>query len=366
MGGMQKHSYCMAKYFAQREIFVDVYHAIPFGKEPPADYSEFGDEELKYLNFIPVHFPRNHRFPGHYVWESYLYSKRLCRQFMQQLSKADFVYIQGFSGWYFLKNNRNKIPNGINFHGVEMFQPAPDFKEKLRHLVLKPFVKTNLKRADVIFSLGGKLSQIQAKIVPDAEIVEIPIGITAGWTAQSVGCAGNRIRFVFVGRYERRKGIEELNIALENLLKANAPFEFHFIGPIPAGKRIEAPEMVYHGAVYGEQKIKQILVEADVLVCPSWSEGMPTVILEAMASGCAVIASDVGAVSMQVDEKNGVLIEAGNVNALTDALNRMINIYRNILQKMKINSVKRVQQKFLWDRVIEQTVEFLEKSIGTE
>ena len=55
---------------------------------------------------------------------------------------------------------------------------------------------------------------------------------------------------------------------------------------------------------------------------PSLSEGMPTVILEAMARGKAVIATDVGAVSELVSEENGVLIQAGSVEELSNALTR--------------------------------------------
>ena len=47
----------------------------------------------------------------------------------------------------------------------------------------------------------------------------------------------------------------------------------------------------------------------DILLCPSYSEGMPNVILEAMSRGLAIIATNVGAIRLLVSEDNGVLLQ---------------------------------------------------------
>ena len=64
---------------------------------------------------------------------------------------------------------------------------------------------------------------------------------------------------------------------------------------------------------------------SDCLICPSYSEGMPTVILEAMASWCCIIASDVGAVRCIVDKNNGWLISPGNTYELRQSILEVIN-----------------------------------------
>ncbi|SFF08772.1 glycosyltransferase family 4 protein [Thermophagus xiamenensis] len=361
MGGMQKHSYYLAKYLAREGVKVDVYHAISEEEKLTKEAEGFTPEELNNLRFLPVRFPNTKRYPGHYIRENYIYSKRVYQQFIQQ-PLPDFVYIQGFSGWYLLKRNKSKkiIKTGINFHGLEMFQKAPNQKVKLEHYLLRPWTKWNLQHSDIIFSLGNKLTKIQQKIrQTPSKIIEIPIGITEDWLFTNPEFNQNTLRkFVYIGRYERRKGIEELTTVLNNLL--NGPttnFEFHFIGPIPEKKQIKGmTNLIYHGEVRNENKIKAILREADVLVCPSWSEGMPTVILEAMASGCAIIATDVGAVSEQVDSSNGIIIPPGNKPALKNALLEMLNINENLLQRMKYNSIFRIKEKFLWEKVAKDTI----------
>lgn len=403
MGGMQKHSYYLAKYLARAGVKVDVYHAIPEGQSLPATPEGFAEEELQNLNFFPVHFPKPSKYPGHYIRESYIYSKRVYKEFIQQ-PQPDFVYIQGFSGWEYLARRKEpgawgRIKTGINFHGVEMFQQAPSLRVKLEHLLLRPWVRWNLRRSNVIFSLGGKLTHIQKKLSSaQNRIIEMPIGITNDWLIDEVPEQKSKIRkFAFIGRYERRKGIEELHSVLQQLIKENQKFEFHFIGPISESKHLKSnhllaysptrltspsitpwpPEggnqpatktsnnllaysptrLVYHGAIHDEKKIQKILRDADVLVCPSWSEGMPTVILEAMASGCAVIASDVGAVNEQVDSDNGILIEPGNKNQLKEAMIIMLNMDEENLLEMKKMSVDRIKKKFLWEQVAERTIE---------
>ncbi|WP_245935036.1 glycosyltransferase family 4 protein [Breznakibacter xylanolyticus] len=375
MGGMQKHSYYLAKYFARKGIEVDVYHAIPNGTLTENQTAVFSDDELKYLHFIPIHFPRNHHFPGHYIWESYLYSKQVYQQFVKQQA-VDFVYAQGFSGWRLLVNKRkgamrqrkkNDIPVGINFHGLEMFQKAPNLRVKLEHLLLRPWVKKNLRMADVIFSLGGRLTPIQQSIAPSSIIIDIPNGISDSWITTTVSKKNNTVvQFVFIGRYERRKGIEELTSVLTELSTTHPnSFTCHFIGPIPEEKRLHNDSnVVYHGSIREESGIKSILRETDVLLCPSWSEGMPTVILEAMACGCAIIASDVGAVRDQVGGDNGILIVPGNKQQLKDAMVRMIQMDKTELQSMQQASIDKVKSKFLWDDIIDDTIKIIDNMVN--
>jgi glycosyltransferase involved in cell wall biosynthesis len=63
----------------------------------------------------------------------------------------------------------------------------------------------------------------------------------------------------------------------------------------------------------------------DLIVLPSHDEGMSNVVLEAMAAGCAVIASDVGGnPEVIVDGESGLLFPAGNLNALTGLLRALV------------------------------------------
>jgi glycosyltransferase involved in cell wall biosynthesis len=104
-------------------------------------------------------------------------------------------------------------------------------------------------------------------------------------------------------------------------------------------------------------QVKAIVQNADVLVCPSHSEGMPNVIMEGMASGLAIIATDVGAVSKMVSDKNGFLIDTENLkDNLLIAMKEMMLLKEEHLLNYKQNSIAQVKQFFLWDNVIKTVI----------
>lgn len=361
MGGMQKHSYYLAKYLAQQKIYVDLYHYIP--KENKTMDLPFSTSELEYISLLQIDYPKAKRFPGHYLYERYLYSKLVTQAFIKR-KPVDFVYAKGFSAWYLLKH-KTKLgitqSIGVNYHGYEMFQKWPDTKTGLKLQLLKLPVLMNMRLADYLFSYGGKISDIIKKKGHGSKIVTIPTGISQQWLMEKNNAKIEKpIKFCFVGRAERRKGIEEINKVISQFDKKNT-FEFHFIGPIPEHSKISDTRVIYHGSISTEEKIKKIVQKADVLVCPSYAEGMPNVILEGMASGCAIIATDVGAVSELVNNDNGWLITPGDVSALQDAMRNALGLDKKELQKKQAISLQKVKDHFLWETVIAKTITEIKK-----
>ena len=365
MGGMQKHSYYLAKYLAKNKVEVELYHCVSNDKPLVEVLEGFTEEELKYIRHHCFYFPKLDSFLGHYIRENKKMSELYLSHYLDSKPETDedeFIYAKGFTGIAFLKAKKESIiKNTIstNYHGLEMFQKAPSFRVKMEHLLLRPTVKYVLNNSDIAISYGGKISNILKKVT-DTKIVEIVSGINQSWINNQSINVNTPVEFVFVGRFERRKGIEELNAVLETLIvEPNIKFHFSFIGPIPDDKKLDSDKIHYYGSFSDENKIKEILQNSDVLVTPSWSEGMPNVILEAMASGCAIIATDVGAVSEQVDITNGWLIEAGNKHQLKEAIISAINsTEENLLDKKKA-SIEKIKNKFLWDDIVKKTIKEL-------
>ena len=133
-------------------------------------------------------------------------------------------------------------PIGVKFHGYEMYQTTPNLKAKLQYLMLRGPVKFCNQAADVVFSYGGKITPIIEGLgVPKNKIIEIPSGIESTWINQEdrkVKPEGSAKKMLFLGRYERRKGIEELNHVLNKVLDQVA-FSIDFIGQIPQSKQIK-------------------------------------------------------------------------------------------------------------------------------
>jgi glycosyltransferase involved in cell wall biosynthesis len=251
-------------------------------------------------------------------------------------------------------------PLGVKFHGYEMFQRAPSFKVRLQHWMLRGPTKYNNRLADVVFSYGGYITPLIRDLgVPQNRIIEIPTGIEASWVREEIPPSSNRRQFLFIGRFERRKGVEELNQVLEALKDRN-DFDFHFVGPIPPTRLIKSHNITYHGKVMEKEKLQAIVDPCEVLVTPSHSEGMPNVIMEGMARGLAVIATDVGAVPAQVDKQNGWRLAPGDASALQTAMVEAIEMEPAALDQKRRASRQRVLDSFTWESVSAQTVAALQ------
>ena len=365
VGGIQKHSYYLAKHLARQGVHVGLYCALPPGSELEGA-PQFDPEEQACNTVVPVARPRLPYFPGHYVYQSYLTSERLWYA-LRRSQAVDFIYAQGFAGWKALREKRRGgalPPIGVNFHGLEMYQRTPSPWGQLEQWMLRPFVRHNLARADVVLSLGGGLSRILRSLgVPPGSIIESSNGVDAHWVAPEIRPRSDPLAFLFIGRYERRKGVEVLHEAITRLV-AKYDFQFHFVGPVPDRLKMSNPQVTYWGLVREEERVKAILAQCDVLVCPSYAEGMPTVILEAMASGLAIIGTDVGAVDALVSEENGWIVPAGDRAALQAAMVGALTASEAVLNEKKARSRSVVQRTFIWDAVARRTKAEIEGALG--
>lgn len=111
----------------------------------------------------------------------------------------------------------------------------------------------------------------------------------------------------------------------------------------------------FPGWVSGEKK-EEMMGRADILVLPSHAEGMPNVIMEAMAAGKAVIASRVGGIPDLVpDESMGLLFEARDIDGLGRALFELIgdkSLRQSIGREAKNHIVENHDIKNVWPRVL--------------
>jgi glycosyltransferase involved in cell wall biosynthesis len=213
----------------------------------------------------------------------------------------------------------------------------------------------NNREANVVFSYGGEISEIIHRMgVPLEHIVEIGSAVDDSWIAsQPLPQQGVR-RFIFVGRYEARKGLQDLRRCREAL--GTLPVEFHFVGAIPEHMRLSMPNCTYHGEVRDAALLRSLLDSAQVLVAPSRSEGMPNVILEAMARGLAIIATEVGAVPAMVSGLNGVRIPPARPAALRQALRTFAHMPQPELDALRKESIRIADTCFRWSLVAVATL----------
>jgi glycosyltransferase involved in cell wall biosynthesis len=141
---------------------------------------------------------------------------------------------------------------------------------------------------------------------------------------------GKRHVVAMVGRLVPGKGPEVLLYAARSLLCAHPNVAVVFVGDGPCKDSLQhlAYEMGVASSVVfaGERNdMPGVYASLDVLVLPSLDEGMPMTVLEAMAAGKPVVASNVGGISKAVVHgETGLLVPAGQVAALAQAISRLL------------------------------------------
>lgn len=94
--------------------------------------------------------------------------------------------------------------------------------------------------------------------------------------------------------------------------------------------------------------MQDILPSIDIIVNPSFQEGLPTSVLEWLLTWCVVVATDVGWTPEISDEADLILVHPGDVNSLQQWLQRAIEQYENIRGRSRLS----VRERFSWGRAI--------------
>jgi glycosyltransferase involved in cell wall biosynthesis len=161
------------------------------------------------------------------------------------------------------------------------------------------------------------------------------------------------LRFLFVGRLLREKGILDF-VELARRFRANHPdARFEVAGWIdPNPESIDATMLArwtsegvveYRGVV---DDVRPLLAAAHVLVLPSYREGTPRSVLEAMATGRAVIVTDVpGCRDTIVDGEHGYIVPVRDPDALTRAAERFVS-QPELLVRMGARARSRVSELY--------------------
>lgn len=354
LGGIQRHTQLLVRYLLLGGHDVLLYytadkeHSIEDLIEacaPESDEDQLGSFQAKYFEF-----PKPLPIPGHYLRASRAYSKSLFEEYLKKDTEFDLIYAQGFCSWYFAENhNRVKDTLAVNFHGFEMYQRPAGKWGRTKNMMLRPPVKAHLKSPFYWLSLGPGITRIMKSLgIDEAKIIESPSGIEKDWLRPLEQIKAEKpVKFLYLGRYERRKGIEEIHAVLKRLPEIH----FEFIGPIPGKFRIKRDNVIYHGTLKGKENICQVMDECDVLVAPSYSEGLPNVILEAMARGLGIISTDVGANLSLLKKDNALLVEPGSISDITEALAKFASLNPDQLIKMKTKS-RTLIEEFIWPEPI--------------
>jgi glycosyltransferase involved in cell wall biosynthesis len=190
---------------------------------------------------------------------------------------------------------------------------------------------------------------------PPDEVAEMP---AARAIRERLGAGTFRPLWVSATRLEEDKGHAVLLEALALVAARNLGFVVVLAGEGSARNALErrAAELGLPDAVHfagAVDSIGPLLLAADAVVVPSLEDTLPTALLQAMARGRAVVASEVGAIPGAItDRVEGRLVPPGNAAALASVL---VELHQasDATRQMGLRAAERVQSSFTWKRVVE-------------
>lgn len=158
---------------------------------------------------------------------------------------------------------------------------------------------------------------------------------------------------LFVGRIDEQKGVDLLLQAAMHVLKVRSDGVLVLVGDGPARQTLEQPaeRVLWLGR---RDDVASLLKMADLVIVPSRWEGMPNVVLEAMAARKPVLGTSIeGTEELVVPDETGWLVPAGNLDALAGAwLDALSN--RQRLRDFGEAAKVRVDRSFRQEDVIAQ------------
>ena len=188
----------------------------------------------------------------------------------------------------------------------------------------------------------------------------------------------NAIIVTCVARMNKEKGIFDLLKAAEIALNLDSSIHFLFVGGIFKGNEPNAITENFLKKFFLERSllkkyvhflgtrtdIKEILAISDIFVLPSYREGMPRSIIEAMAMELPVIATNIrGCREEVVDGVTGILVPVGNVNALSNAIIKLAKDPK-LRKSMGKKGRERAEKYFDESKVIKKQITIMRRLLN--
>lgn len=178
---------------------------------------------------------------------------------------------------------------------------------------------------------------------------------------QRLGIAPDEQMIIYVGRFVEAKGMRELITAFQNIAHKNPKASLALVGDGVMKEELTAlvvaSGLTKKVRIPGGQPPEQVaewICASDVLTLPSWSEGYPNVVVEGLACGRPVVATDVGGTKEILNEHNGILIPPRDAQVLQQALEKALS------EQWDRSAIAQAMQR-TWDDVAEETLAVCEQ-----
>lgn len=335
-------------------------------KSPDVDLHiiSIGDENIITNQFgATIHFIKRANFRG----ATYFYYPLLFKKKIIEIN-PDIVHIQGYARYYYIAVSLLKrYPFILTLHSnltEELEYRLPQSLKRYVSLKTEPYLEKRLVR---------KAEQV---IVPSPHMVEFHVDMKDKMCVIPNGVAVEKIQnsvlmqrdmahpsILFVGRLEKIKGVDIL-IKSISFVVSSIPNVHLYIAGIGEEegelkhlvKKLDIEENVTFLGFVSEDDKWSYYKSTDLCVVPSLEEPFGIVLLEAMACGKPVVASNVGGIPYIVEDgETGLLFECGNIEDLAERVTALLED-KELRKKMGEAGYEKAKE-FSWSNIADRTLE---------
>lgn len=260
-----------------------------------------------------------------------------------------------------------KIPYCANVQGL-----GTAFQKKGIAQIATMLYRAALRNAKVVFFENEENARIfrEKKITPKEQQKVLPgAGINLEYYELQPYPENDKVRFLYLGRIMKEKGIDELFAAVRKLYKEyEGKFVLDLVGFFEDEykSQVEGLEKdriaVFHGF---QEEPRPFYAKADCVVLPSYHEGLSNVLLEAAATGRAIITSNIPGCRETVEHgKSGLLCQVKDADSLLSQMRHYMEMSQEERKEMGLCGRSFVEERFEKEMVVKMTVSKIEKTMG--
>lgn len=271
----------------------------------------------------------------------------LFTKIIEKQAKIVHIHSSSFSGFwrYSVALFISKLLNAkvvFHIHGARF----DDFYQN-SFFTIRYFISQILNSVHALIVLTPEWSNFFNKIIRDKSIIKIlPNGVDTNKYKVSNNKSKNKVLIHF--GCTARKGINEIINSLPEIIDDNT--RLILVDNIKRqsikDKVKEYSDNVDYFVNISEDKKIRLLSSSDILILPTFAEGMPILILEAMSSGLAIVTSAVGGIpSVLQNKKNCIFAEPGDSKTLQSSISILKNDQK-LMESMKVTNRKEVEKLY--------------------
>lgn len=243
--------------------------------------------------------------------------------------------------------------------------------------IFKRIIKNLFNQANVFLCQGPKWEDYARKVL---DIKSEKLFIIENWTAtpellrigreRIISEKQEKIKLLYVGWLEKEKGVMELVNAINLLVEKRYDIHLRLIGDgnlrNKINKFIIKNNLSNNITIQGWTKTKNLqdyYLKSDIFILPSWQEGMPNALIEAISTGLPSVTTSVGVISNYLkNNKSTILVEPNNTINLEKSIEKLINDV-NLRQIISKNGILIAEKYFYAEKSINKLTAIIKKVI---